>query len=174
MEKFLEYTTFENEESANSILREVQNKINLFNDDNNQPLPEVDDIVDFVESPENLSINSSGVVEESATAVQPELARKPSSTKSPQTRNASKPWTKNTRNRSCQYVTNNERRNTTLCKKWATLKKHINEIATQTGVQLKIEMYNPRTKKREVFLSANHPKKHEHSRRIRARNTIKC
>ena len=120
---------------------------------------------EFVESSGNLSIDSIGNIVEHTSAVEEQTDKpdKPSPTAKKQSspkrteepaspvilsKNVtSKPWTKNKRNTSCSYIKNIAYRRTTFSKKVKSMKKQAEDLAKQTGAQIKIIIFNPDSKK---------------------------
>ena len=120
---------------------------------------------EFVESSGNLSIDSIGNIVEHTSALEEQTdkpdepsptAKKQSSPKRTEepaspvilSKNAtSKPWTKNKRNTSCSYIKNIAYRRTTFSKKVKSMKKQAEDLAKQTGAQIKIIIFNPDSKK---------------------------
>ena len=66
-----------------------------------------------------------------------------------------KHWTKNKRDTSAKYIEKLEYRCTTFSKKWKTLKKLAEQLASQTGAQLKVINFNPDSSKTETFHTQN-------------------
>ena len=66
-----------------------------------------------------------------------------------------KPWAKNKRDTSAKYIEKLEYRHTTFSKKWKTLKKLAEQLASQTAAQLKIIIFNPDNNKTETFHTQN-------------------
>ena len=120
---------------------------------------------EFVESSGNLSIDSIGNIVEHTSVLEEQTdkpdepsptAKKQSSPKRTEepaspvilSKNAtSKPWTKNKRNTSCSYIKNIAYRRTTFSKKVKSMKKQAEDLAKQTGAQIKITIFNLDSKK---------------------------
>ena len=62
-----------------------------------------------------------------------------------------KPWTKNKRNMTAKYTEKLEYRRTTFSKKWKAVKKLAEQLASQTGAQLKIIIFNLDNNKTETI-----------------------
>ena len=88
----------------------------------------------------DVSINSNGEIVESRTAA---------------VATTSKPWTIQKRDTSNKYIEKIEYRRTTFTKKWKTLKTQAEALASQTGAEIKIVIYNPDNKKTVTFHTSN-------------------
>ena len=116
---------------------------------------------EFVESSGNLWIDSIGNIVEHASALE-EQTDKPDESSSTEKQQSSperteetaspvilskntisKPWTKNKRNSSFSYIKNIAYRRTTFSKIVKSMKKQAEDLAKQTGAQIKIVIFNP-------------------------------
>ena len=121
---------------------------------------QVSTLSNFQESLANLSLTSNGEIIHSASDnIQMEAGNdvdKELATNEEQTNPISgKSWAKNKRDTSAKYIEKLEHRHTMFSKKWKKLKKLAQQLASQTGAQLKIIIFNPGNNKTETFHTQN-------------------
>ena len=126
-----------------------------------------------MESSGNLSTDSIGNIVEHISALEEQTAKpdelsqtakkqsSPERTEEPAnpvilSKNATlKPWTKNKRNMSCSYIKNITYRRTTFSKKSEKHEKEAEDLAKQTGAQIKITIFNPDSKRTITYHTSN-------------------
>ena len=120
----------------------MENYLELIANDNesnaNAILNEIN-LTEFLDDANDVSINSNGEIVESRTAA---------------VATTSKPWTIQKRDTSNKYIEKIEYRRTTFTKKWKMLKSQAEALASQTGAEIKIVIYNA-DKKTVTFHMSN-------------------